>query len=123
MAPFLHEPRQFEVLWRDLVRFLRRQLTHRGECDDIAQEAMIRALEHPPGDSSQIRSWLRLVALRRASRVARRERARRSREEAIARPEAIPLVRERSDPISSLALRCVHELSEPYRTVVRMRYL
>lgn len=122
MGPLLHEPQQFESLWRDLLGFLRRQLTRRGEADDIAQEAIIEALEHPPEDSTQIRGWLRVVALRRVTRVERRDRVRRAREEAVARPEAIAFADDDSEPIAPF-MRYVHELREPYRTVVRMRYL
>jgi RNA polymerase sigma-70 factor (ECF subfamily) len=110
---------------RQWVRGLARSLVRDDSAaDDVAQDAWVAALAHPPRDEATSRGWFAVVA-RNVARARGRSDARRAgREEAVARPEAQPA----ADEVVAQAeihRRVVEEtmaLAEPYRTTVLLRY-
>src|SRR5262245_54489833 len=88
--------------------------------EDVVQETWLRALRRPPRDSAGFRGWLHVVARRclRELRVA--EGCRQVRERRVARPDVNWYGLHEDD---STLLRCVNELPEPYRAVIRLRFL
>lgn len=123
MRSFPDENTDFQSLWDELRRFLHRKLARYSSAEDVAQEAMIEALRRPPRHAERIGAWLKVVALRRATRLSRSEKRREAREFVVARPEAAWLPPEGADLDPAHVTRYVLALREPYRTVVRMRYL
>jgi RNA polymerase sigma-70 factor (ECF subfamily) len=91
--------------------------------EDLAQETMAAALEHPPAEELKLRPWLARVLRNFLNQFARREGRRRLREEAAARYDA-------EDPDELARQVAVHhelsgavlELDEPYRTAIVLRY-
>jgi RNA polymerase sigma-70 factor (ECF subfamily) len=102
-------------------------LKDRDLAADVAQDAMVAAIERPPAVATpmHLRAWLRTV-VRRIALAARTDRAERAlRERRVARPEGDDAERAASE---QLALHrdltaAVHALPEPYRTAVTLRYL
>ena len=92
--------------------------------DDVAQEVMIAAAQHPPEARGSVQPWLRAVARNRAVNEARAARRRASREaasappEAPASPEELALRRE----LQRLLAEEIARLAEPYREIVMLRY-
>ncbi len=111
-----------EAAWiRSLARRLARDAS---EADDLVQETLASALEHPPDRGQQRRAWLAVVVAN-AARALRRSRARREvRERAAARPEAQPSTAELVERagLQRELVEAVLELDEPYRTVVLLRF-
>jgi DNA-directed RNA polymerase specialized sigma24 family protein len=71
----------------DFVRRLARGLLDEAG-DDVAQDAMVVALERPPRDRATLRNWLARVVHRLAWIQGRETRRRAARERRAARPEA-----------------------------------
>jgi RNA polymerase sigma-70 factor (ECF subfamily) len=106
-----------------LQALARRLVRDESAADDLAQETWLAALRRAPARSTSARAWLAAV-LRNALRDRRRaETSRARREFAVARPEANdePDVVARADAHLRLA-QAVHDLDEPYRTTVLLRY-
>ncbi|MBI5431719.1 MAG: RNA polymerase sigma factor [Planctomycetes bacterium] len=107
---------------------LARRLVRDGEsADDVVQEAWVRALQRPPSFASpeaSPRPWLATV-MRNALTQWRRSDARRvGREQAAARPEALPAVDRalaREQARRGL-VDAVLSLDEPYRSTLLLRY-
>jgi len=95
--------------------------------EDIAQDAWVAALERRPEarDERGLRDWLARVVRRRASKVRRREAARRDVERAAAQGEAIPGGQELVErmQLQRLLAEAVLTLEEPYRSAVILRHL
>ena len=113
-----------QTVWvRDLARSL--ALDHAG-ADDVAQEALLAALQAPPevDDSTRMRAWLSRVVLNLSNLRVRRDSRRRDREEWAARPEPMPSVADTVARASELRLVVdqVMELDEPYRSTILLRY-
>lgn len=93
------------------------------DADDVAQEAMTRALARAPGPIESMRAWLAVVVRNLAFNL-RRERSRRARRERVAAPgEVVPRV----DLAARMETRqvvvaAVLALEEPYRSVVLAHY-
>jgi len=109
----------------DWVRALARTLVRDpGGADDVAQASWLDVLERPPGDARNLRGWLAQVVRSAAGQRARAAARREAREQAVARPEALPdtaeLVAqaERQREVVGHVLA----LAEPYRTAVLLRY-
>ncbi len=107
------------------VRGLAGQLLRdRALADDVAQDALVVALERPPSRPGSPRGWLRRVVASVAWKRARAEERRRRRERAAARPEAT-----RPDDAAArlemerLLVEAVLALDEPYRSTVVLRFL
>ncbi|HEX5051758.1 MAG TPA: sigma-70 family RNA polymerase sigma factor, partial [Planctomycetota bacterium] len=93
--------------------------------DDAVQETLTAALEHRPDLDRPVRGWLATVLTNvlRARRRAARRRA--VREGAVAVREAAPsssAVAERVE-LQQMLLQAVHDLPEPLRATVVLRYL
>jgi RNA polymerase sigma-70 factor (ECF subfamily) len=115
-----------DLLRHDIwMRRLARSLVgNDADGDDVAQEVMIAAAQHPPDARGSVQPWLRAVARNRAVNEARAARRRASREaasappEAPASPEELALRRE----LQRLLAGEIARLAEPYREIVMLRY-
>ncbi|HVG92986.1 MAG TPA: sigma-70 family RNA polymerase sigma factor, partial [Planctomycetota bacterium] len=108
------------------VRALAQRLVGAGdEADEVAQETLVRALEHPPEPRLGLAGWLTTVA-RNVVRQRRRGDRRRVRREAVAaRLDSVPsteTILER-EVARRTVVEAVLDLDEPYRTVVVLRWL
>lgn len=110
------------VLWRSLHRHVSVSLRAADRADDVVQDAWLRFLSRPPDQRERVRGWLRVVAERLVLEDSRRRRSRLERERAVARAE-VENVHARPSAEDSLVLRRLAELRDPYREVVRLRYL
>lgn len=93
------------------------------DADDVAQEAMARALAREPGPVESMRAWLAVVVRNLAFNL-RRERVRRARRERVVAPGEVV---GRVDLAARMEARqrvvaAVLELEEPYRSVVLAHY-
>ncbi|MFN0241563.1 MAG: sigma-70 family RNA polymerase sigma factor [Planctomycetota bacterium] len=118
------------------LRALAQSLARGADADDLAQETWRIALERRPAslDDSRLRGWLATVARRLALRVRRDAAADRAHEERwVIESNAIERrARERGDPgvddacerslLHKRIADAVHELDEPYRSAVVLRY-
>jgi RNA polymerase sigma-70 factor (ECF subfamily) len=106
-----------------------RRLAHRlvrdeDAAEDLAQDALVRALERPPRVDRPVRGWLATVVRNLAVQGRRRGGRRRAREEDGARAEAV----ESSGEVVARAARqrevaaAVFALPEPLRTALLLRY-
>src|SRR5262245_52690099 len=101
-------------------RLARRLVDDRGEADDLAQDALARALEAPPEPGWPLRTWLGGV-VRNLAREGRRRRERReARERAAARGEALPSAAEALERLQLQrgVVEAVLALAEPYRSKI-----
>src|SRR5688500_15383938 len=78
---------------RDLAQRLVREAT---QADDLAQDALLRALERPPSRGESPRGWLAVVLRNLARQATRSDRRRSDRELRVAQPEGAGIV-ERTD--------------------------
>ncbi len=109
----------------DWVRSLAHQLVvDSSRADDLVQDTWVVALRRPPSHANNLRAWLGRVVTSLAQTTWRTESRRSVREQASARHEALPstaeLVHEAS--MSRELVDGVLELSEPFRTVLLLRY-
>ncbi|MCI0340607.1 MAG: sigma-70 family RNA polymerase sigma factor [Planctomycetales bacterium] len=109
----------------DFVRGLARSLlADEGTAEDVAQDALVAALERPPEERGRTRGWFAAV-VRNLARQSWRSTARRERREAAAaRPERIPGPAEivEREAVRRHVVEAVLALEEPYRTAVILRY-
>ena len=109
--------------------FLRRLahslVSNEADAEDLVQEVWLEALAHPPERFRRVRGWLRVATIHAASRLGRRDRNRKRREERVARPEEVPSTLDvfERDAFGHDLARLVDRLRDPYREVVRLRYL
>lgn len=125
MPPF-HAPSVEPALLEQAtwMRRLAGALVTGGAADDVAQDAWVSALEHPPAPDRAPRPWLGKV-LRNAARMHTRARLRRERREQLAdvcsqAPEPDAVVARVQE--LRLVAKLVGELAEPYRTTVVLHY-
>ncbi|MCA8959225.1 MAG: sigma-70 family RNA polymerase sigma factor [Planctomycetes bacterium] len=105
------------------VHGLARSLVGEDRADDLAQEAMLAAMESPPQHGGG-RGWLATVLRRRAASTFRSDSRRRRREERCARAESIPSeesVLERAE-LQQALVNAVMELRDPYRRILLLRF-
>ncbi|MGE0191236.1 MAG: sigma-70 family RNA polymerase sigma factor [Planctomycetota bacterium] len=107
------------------MRRLARQLVRdAAEADDVAQDALVRALHAGPRDPRSPRAWL-FGLVRNVARERRRTAVRRhAREQAAQRQRIVPST---AHTVSELAehrrvLQCLAELPEPYRSALWSRH-
>ena len=109
----------------EFIRGIARSLLGDGDsAEDIVQLTWIRSVESPPAPTGSRRSWLAVVASNFARTRRRSEARRERREKAVAKGEHVPpaqwtVERER---IVQLIREGVHELEEPYRSTIVLRY-
>ena len=120
-------PPSVEVLLEDatwlraLTRGLVRDTVH---ADDAAQEVWLSLLRDGVAPRAGLRAWLAGAARHAVSRSRRAEARRRTREQAVARPEGTPST---ADVVEAFSTRltvaeAVHELGEPFRETILLRY-
>jgi RNA polymerase sigma factor (sigma-70 family) len=92
--------------------------------DDIEQQAWVRALEARRDEVRRPREWLSGIVRNVRREMARGEARRGAREEAAARPEALPPAEELLEraELQTKVARAVLELDEPYRSTLLLRY-
>ena len=110
--------------WPDLTPFARDLLKGREDADDIAQDLWV-ALQRRPHSVRTVRPWLSVAIRRIAFRKRQQDLRRAERERAVARPVLVPSAVELAESESERAFLAalVDQLAEPYREVVRLRYL
>ncbi len=109
------------------VRALARSLVRDDHlAEDLAQDALVAALEHPPRDPSRLTPWLSRVLENGWRQIARGEGRRRSREAERALAEgsqaAAAGAAESLAPDRAL-LDALEALEEPYRAAIVLRFL
>ncbi|MEE8105624.1 MAG: sigma-70 family RNA polymerase sigma factor [Planctomycetota bacterium] len=105
------------------VRGLARKLAGDAH-EDVAQEALLAAIEHGPRHSQNVRGWLARV-VRNKALMARRTDGRRSARERSTRPPAAALPVDEAVgrlELHELLVRETLALHEPYRTALILRY-
>ena len=91
--------------------------------DDLVQDTWLTALERPPRHQSNLGAWLRAVARNLAIRRIRTTKRRVRRETEVARPESSsPRVFDDREETLVAVTGAVHDLGEPYRTVIILRF-
>ncbi|MEM7309017.1 MAG: sigma-70 family RNA polymerase sigma factor [Planctomycetota bacterium] len=109
----------------DWIRELARRLVvDDAEADDVAQDAWVSALEHPPSGLRSPRAWLTRVVANAARQRARGGARSRAREERVARDEGLPSSAELMERMSlhRTVVDEVMDLREPYRSTVVLRF-
>lgn len=109
----------------DFVRALSRSLlADRAAADDVAQDALVAGLEHPPEHAGVLRAWLARVVRNFAIQRGRGEARRAAREGQVARAERIPSAAEvlEREAARTSVVRAVLALEEPYRTAILLRF-
>src|SRR5262245_55387936 len=118
------DPDSVGALWREIHGLIRPRVGSADRADDVVQEAFLHALRRPPRDPRGIGAWLLVVARHLASRSRKCERNRNARERLVA--AASP---RRASGVAAHAAerrevqRLLATLAEPYREVLRLRYL
>jgi RNA polymerase sigma-70 factor (ECF subfamily) len=105
-------------------RVARALVLDESSAEDLAQQVWVRALERPPRVRRSIRAWLGTVLRNAATDLRRRDGRRLRREEAAARPEALPAAADvvaRAEALQRVS-KAALELREPYRTAILLRY-
>lgn len=107
----------------DLPDLSRRFLRGAPESDDVAQEVWL-LLRRQEKLENRV-PWLRTTMLRLSSRWRRQESGRRFRERSVARADGTPSVADELERKArrEAAHRLVDSLADPYREVLRLRYL
>ncbi len=109
----------------DFVRGLARRLVADDQkADDVSQEALIAALEHPPAGSQSPRAWLARVIRNFINRLHRAEQRRAKREKSVAGKNEVPSTAEIIER-EETRLRVVEEvlgLDEPYRSAIILKF-
>lgn len=100
-------------------------LDARHDADDVAQDVWLLLERQPPGRVRNLRSWLEIAIRHIALRSRQRDRRRVERERIVARLDRAPSVLEHLERESQreLLTELVNRLGEPYREVIRLRYL
>ncbi len=108
------------------VRRLARSLVRDPDAaEDLAQDALVVALERPPRTGISLRGWIASVVRSLAIDRARSTEARSRRESAVVKRRHSPgadEIAERID-LSQHVVRALRELDEPYRTALYLRYV
>lgn len=110
---------------REFVRAVaRRLLLDDHGAEDVAQDALLAAIENPPVVGDSPRAWLATVALNLSRNVLRQRERRAIREAHAARPESAPSPADVDQQLRTQAavVAAVRALREPYRTAVWMRW-
>jgi RNA polymerase sigma-70 factor (ECF subfamily) len=107
-----------------LQRLARRLVSDPASADDAVQDTWVAALESTRPRAGSIRGWLARVMHNVVAQSARSESARRAREAAVARAEALPGAREALERAQALRglVDALVELDEPYRSTLLLRY-
>lgn len=92
--------------------------------EDLAQDAWIAALQHPPRDEGALRGWLRTALRFLAGKRIQEERRRKERERAVARTgsDTSTLNLAQREEELKRVVQAVLGLDDPYRTAVLLRY-
>lgn len=111
-----------EIGW---VRRLARALVKDAAvADDVAQDAWLLAMRHPPADARPLRPWLKRVVLN-VARMRYRTAHRRDAREAATEPEGVPTPGELVERVE--LQRAVADevlaLTEPFRSTVLLHFV
>ncbi len=116
-------PERIDELTTGLRRLARGLVRSDADAEDLVQDAWVAALRSPPDDERRLGGWLRRT-LRNLAADRRLGEARRARHEQAAAESEVSADagHEQIETLRAL-LAEVAALPEPYRTVVRLRYL
>jgi RNA polymerase sigma factor (sigma-70 family) len=105
-------------------KLARQLLANRESAEDAVQETWLAALERPPRTRESLGGWLRTVIRHTAQRFEKRDSARRRREHATSRAEAVPSAADLLERAQGqrLVAAIVLDLPEPYRSTLLLRY-
>lgn len=105
-------------------RLARALVRDQSLADDVAQLAWMEALRHPPTHRKNLKGWLSFVVRNAARKIGRSERSRSRRERWVAKEEAEreEFLALEKDVLRDRIAKSVHELEEPYRTVLLLRF-
>lgn len=109
----------------DFVRQLASRLVFdESSAQDVVQETLISALEHPPREDRPLRAWLAKVARNHVLQIRRAERRRVAREERSARGEGVPSTADivERESARKAVVEAVLALGEPYRATILLRF-
>lgn len=112
-----------DELWRSLRRHVASRVRGHDQAEDVVQDAWLKLLSRPPARRDRLRGWLRVVAERLVLESSRRRRNQQRREQAVARAEADEGANGHASEEQGAVLRLLEDLREPYREVVRLRYV
>lgn len=117
-------PEELLAQTRWLRALARRLLNDPADAEDVAQEALVAALEHPPALGRPLAPWLARVAANFARRRRRSDRRRREREDESSAPLPLPSPVELVESLSVQqdVVRAVLALEEPYRSTLLLHY-
>ncbi|MEW6744267.1 MAG: sigma-70 family RNA polymerase sigma factor [Planctomycetota bacterium] len=110
---------------QDFVRALaRRLISDEDLSEDISQETLLAALQHPPGRDRPLRSWLAAVALNFVRKRWRDEQRRRVREYSASRSDAVPSASDvlQRETLRRRVVQAVLALPETYRSPILLRF-
>jgi RNA polymerase sigma factor (sigma-70 family) len=107
-----------------LKRLATRLAKDDAAADDLVQETFLVAVKNPPREGKALQAWLGRVLRNLALSFRRREGSRPSREQAasMARTAPSPEAVLASFELQRDLARAVHELPEPYRTAILLRF-
>ena len=108
-----------------MKKMVKRWVRDGQDVEDIIQETWLIALERQRERIQHLNRWLNGVARLRALRFYRSSANQRAREELSARPDLSPSTEEacaRNDTLA-LLIRYIGRLDEPYRSILRGRYV
>ncbi|MCI0588382.1 MAG: sigma-70 family RNA polymerase sigma factor [Planctomycetes bacterium] len=107
------------------IRSLARRLSRdAASADDLAQKALVAAIEHPPAPERPLRRWFAAVLRNFAREDHRSETRRVERERRVARGESLPSTAELVERLAAQrrVVEAVADLEEPYRTTILLRF-
>lgn len=125
MSGFTFDEEELRKQDESMRRLARRVVRTEADAEDAAQETWVTLLQRPPARTEGLLGWLRTVTLNGARKIAGSDAARKHVQRRAARADSVPSVLADLDHKSERerAERLVDGLDEPYRQVLRMRFL
>jgi len=113
------------LVHEDFIRVLARHLLRdTNQADDVVQEAMLAAIQHPPKESGSKKSWFATVAMNIVRKSIRDDSRRINREKAVASREAVEATEKvlERESIRKQVVEAVLSLDDAYRVAIVSRF-